>query len=96
MFVFEKNEKPLTDTILLKYLRDITQTPLINFDMIRSAYITHFYEHNRSFNEKEKLSKDMRHSQRTASKNYLKIIEPIEKEDEITNLNKEIMELKNK
>jgi hypothetical protein len=30
-YLFEKNGKPLSDSTLLKYLRDITKTPLINF-----------------------------------------------------------------
>ena len=96
-YLFEIKEKPLTDAILLKYLRDITKTPLINFDMIRSAYITYFYEHNKTFDKREELSKQMRHSQQTASKNYLKVSnsEPIEPEEEIKNLNKTIIELKN-
>jgi hypothetical protein len=96
-YLFEKNGKPLSDATLLKYLRDITKTPLINFDMIRSAYITYFYEHNKTFDKREQLSKQMRHSQQTASKNYLKVsnIEPIQPEDHINNLNKKILALQN-
>ena len=41
--------------------------------MIRSAFITYFYEHNKTFDKREALSKMMRHSQQTASKNYLKV-----------------------
>ena len=96
-YLFENNGKPLTDAILLKYLRDITKTNLINFDMIRSAYVTYFYEHNKTFDKREELSKQMRHSQHTASKNYLKVSnsEPLEPEEEINILNKTIIELKN-
>lgn len=94
-YLFEKNGKPLSYATLLKYLRDITKTPLINFDMIRSAYITYFYEHNKTFDKREQLSKQMRHSQQTASKNYLKVsnVEPIQPEEQIVNLNKTILAL---
>ena len=65
--------------------------------MIRSAYVTYFYEHNKTFDKREELSKQMRHSQHTASKNYLKVSnsEPLEPEEEINILNKTIIELKN-
>jgi len=96
-YLFEKNGKKLSDATLLKYLRDITKTQLINFDMIRSAYITYFYEHNKTFNKREELSKQMRHSQHTASKNYLKVsnTDATQPEEEIVNLNKTIIQLKN-
>ena len=98
-YVFEnpKTEQPLSDAILLKYLRDITKTPLINFDMVRSAYVTYYYEHNKTYDKREELSKQMRHSVHTASKNYLKVSnnEAVEPEEEIKNLNKTIIELKN-
>jgi hypothetical protein len=96
-YLFEKNGKKLSDATLLKYLRDITKTQLINFDMIRSAYITYFYEHNKTFNKREELSKQMRHSQHTASKNYLKVsnTDASQPEEEIVNLNKTIIQLKN-
>jgi hypothetical protein len=98
-YVFENplTEKPLSDSTLLKYLRDITKTPLINFDMIRSAYITNYYENNKTFGKRDELSKQMRHSQGTASKNYLKVSDsqPIAPEEQLTNLNKTIIQLKN-
>lgn len=96
-YLFEKNGKPLSDATLLKYLRDITNTPLINFDMIRSAFVTHFYENNKTFDKRDKLSKQMRHSQQTASKNYLKVSnsETIQPQEEIINLNKTILKLQN-
>ena len=95
-YLFELNKKPVSDVTLLKWLRDITQTPLINIDMIRSAYITRFYEDNKTYGKREKLSRDMRHSQATASKNYLKVTnEPVIPHDEvIKHLNTEIIKLK--
>lgn len=95
-YLFEVNKKPVSDATLLKWLRDITQTPLINIDMIRSAYITWFYEHNKTYGERDKLSRDMRHSQATASKNYLKVSNETKAtpDEIIQNLNKEIFKLK--
>ena len=61
-YLFEINEKPIGDTTLLLLLRQITKTPLINIDMIRSAYITNFYQYNKTFDKREELSKQMRHS----------------------------------
>lgn len=92
-YLFEINKKPISDGTLLKYLREITNTNLINIDMMRSAYITYFYEHNKTFNKRETLSQQMRHSQATASKNYLKIsdTEKMNPNEQIKKLNKEII-----
>lgn len=94
-YLFEINEKPITDATLLKYLREITNTKQINIDMMRSAYITYFYEHNKTFNKREILSQQMRHSQATASKNYLKVndFEKVHPSEQIKILNKEIIML---
>ena len=63
-YLFEnRDKKPISETTILNYLRDITNTELINFDMIRSAFITYFYEHNKTFDKREALSKMMRHRQ---------------------------------
>jgi len=61
--------------------------------MIRSAFITYFYEHNKTFDKREALSKMMRHSQQTASKNYLKVsdVENIPPDEKIKELEKEII-----
>jgi hypothetical protein len=92
-YLFEINKKPISETSILNYLRDITNTPLINFNMIRSAFITYFYEHNKTFDKREALSKMMRHSQQTASKNYLKVsdTEKIKPDEKIKELEKEII-----
>jgi hypothetical protein len=91
LYLFEINKKPISENTILKYLREITQTPLINIDMLRSAYITNFYKNNMTFNEREALSHKMRHSQQTASKNYLKVsnIEKITPDEKIKELTKE-------
>lgn len=93
-YLFENpDKKPISETTILNYLRDITNTELINFDMIRSAFITYFYEHNKTFDKREALSKMMRHSQQTASKNYLKVsnTEKIPPDEKIKQLEKEII-----
>ena len=92
-YLFEINKKQISETTILNYLRDITNTPLINFDMIRSAFITYFYEHNKTFDKREALSKMMRHSQQTASKNYLKVsnTEKVKPDEKIKELEKEII-----
>ena len=65
--------------------------------MIRSAYITNFYEFNKTFDKREELSKQMRHSQATASKKYLKVSneEEVEPEENIKLLNTTIIKLRN-
>ena len=93
LYLFEINKKPISENTILKYLREITNTPLINIDMLRSAYITNFYKNNMTFNEREALSHKMRHSQATASKNYLKVsnIEKITPDEKIKEQAKEII-----
>jgi hypothetical protein len=74
---------------------------------MRSSYITWYYKHNKQYGKRDELSKRMRHSQATASKNYLKIFDE-ENENElqeptqenyletISQLNNNIRELQNK
>jgi CMP-2-keto-3-deoxyoctulosonic acid synthetase len=89
--LYEINNKPISENTILKYLREITNTTQINIDMLRSAYITNFYNNNMTFNERETLSHKMRHSQATASKNYLKVsnIEKITPNEKIKELSKQ-------
>jgi len=91
LYLFEINKKPISENTILKYLREITNTPQINIDMLRSAYITNFYNNNMTFNERETLSHKMRHSQATASKNYLKVsnIDKITPNEKIKELSKQ-------
>jgi len=91
LYLFEINKKPISENTILKYLREITNTPQINIDMLRSAYITNFYNNNMTFNERETLSHKMRHSQATASKNYLKVsnIDKITPDEKIKELSKQ-------
>ena len=42
--------------------------------MMRSVYITWFYKNNKTFGARETQSRQMRHSQPTASKNLFKSI----------------------
>jgi len=72
--LFEIENKPITQNTLLRWLRDISGVENINIDMMRASYITWFHNNNAKFNDREKLSQIMRHSQRTASQNYRKIL----------------------
>ena len=48
--------------------------------MMRSIYITNFYNNNRSLKSKQELALQMRHSVFTGEKNYYKITSEIPKE----------------
>jgi len=67
------NEKPISSPTLLRYLRNIFGVSEINNDIMRSSYIKWFYSTERTMNDKEKLSHQMRHSVETAQRNYLKV-----------------------
>ena len=92
--LFESNKKQITDKTLLRYLRDITKVSGITIDIMRSSYITHFYEQNRTYKSRDVLAKQMRHSQQTATRNYNKVFEL--SANEITTLKQENIMLKNK
>jgi hypothetical protein len=77
-YLLEFNEKQITPTTFLCWLRKITNVENINNDIMRSSYIDWFYSTERNMNEKEQLSFEMRHSVATAQKNYLKIINKTE------------------
>jgi len=95
-YLFEINGKPITQHTLLGYLRKITKVDNINIDMMRSSYINWFYENNKNLYEKDKLSKQMRHSVLTAMKNYYKDdnLTTEEKDNRIVALENENNELK--
>ena len=61
---------------------------------MRSSYITHFYEQNRTYKSRDVLAKQMRHSQQTATRNYNKVFES--PANEISTLRQENIMLKNK
>jgi len=62
---------------------------------MRSSYITWFYSKNPKYKDRENLSKQMRHSVNTASRNYNKVIESeeITKQNTAENLNELIVKL---
>ena len=74
-YLFEINNKPVSQETILKWLRDESLVSGITIDIMRSSYITWFYENNHNYGAKDKLSKVMRHSVDTASRNYLKVFE---------------------
>ncbi len=99
----ETKNKPVTEATILAWLRDITKVKGLTVDMMRSSYITDFYDKNKTFKARNELAKKMRHSVMTASRNYMKVtdtpidlrFEELEKENaklkiENTKLNKEL------
>lgn len=103
-FLFELNDKPVAQSTLLNWLRDISGVPKIDIDIMRSSYITWYHETHPKYIDREKLSKVMRHSQSTALKNYKKVFNNIkEPEEQLLNCNQlmaqkeiQIRELQNK
>lgn len=74
-YLFENDKhKKLSDNVLRTYLRKITKIPNINFDIMRSIYITHQYNTTcKTLKQKEELAEKMRHSIHIASRAYFKI-----------------------
>jgi hypothetical protein len=90
-YLFENKGTPIKQDTLLKYLKNVTKVPGMTVDIMRSSYITYFYEKNKTYKAREALSRVMRHSQPTAQKNYLKIVEQPQqpKDSEIASLKEE-------
>ena len=63
----------MNDSTILKWLRDITDIKGLTVDMLRSSYITDYYEKNKTFKARKELAGKMRHSVMTAARNYLKV-----------------------
>ena len=91
-FLFEINNEPISESTLLRWLREITGVPKITIDIMRSSYITWFYETHPHFNDREKLGKVMRHSQKTAQLNYNKVFATEHLEDTGRDAKKELVE----
>ena len=75
-YLFEINNKPISQTTYLNWLRKITEVSQITNDIMRSSYVNWFYEHNKKLSDREKLAYQMRHSVLTSQRNYLKVFEP--------------------
>ena len=91
-YLFQTGSNPISQKTFLSFLRDITGLTGLTVDIMRSSYVTFFYDENKTFKKREDLSKQMRHSHYTASKNYLKVFpKPAfeEKDLEIEHLRKE-------
>ena len=73
-YLFENpsTKKSLDDNALLRKLRDITKIEKVNFQMMRSIYITWYHKNYKTYEDKKQLAFKMRHSVETASKNYNK------------------------
>ena len=99
IYLFEKNNNKLSDQQLLNMLRKITNIDKININMMRSIYITNFYETNVTYNSKIELATIMRHSAETAAIHYNKVsdyqVNNNNNNDELViELQKQIYELK--
>ena len=92
-YLLEINGKPITDSTLLRWLRDITGVDGLTIDIMRSSYITWFYETHPHYNDRDKLSRLMRHSQKTAQLNYQKVFTTEQKEDDCRETRKSLIEL---
>ena len=92
-YLLEIDDKPITNTTFLDWLRKITDVKLINNDIMRSSYINWFYDHHKSMASREKLALQMRHSVMTSLRNYRKVIEekPIEKPVDELKLENEVL-----
>ena len=78
-FLFELNDKPASPNTLRQYLRNISKIPSINFDIMRSIYITDKYKTtHQTLKSKKELSKDMRHSESIAARAYFKNTDTIQ------------------
>jgi len=59
LFDYKNVHRPITANSLLNMLRSITKVEGITIDIMRSSYITHHYENNRTFKSREILAKQM-------------------------------------
>lgn len=86
VYLFETQNKTMFDNgFLLKYLKRFTKLDRLTVNIMRSIYVTTFYnDKTRSCNDKINLSHIMRHSIATANNTYYKII----KEDDEKNKTK--------
>jgi hypothetical protein len=92
-YLLEIDGKPITDSTVLRWLREITGVDGITIDIMRSSYITWYYESHPHYNDRDKLSKLMRHSQKTAQLNYHKVFTTEQKEDDCRETKKSLIEL---
>jgi len=91
-YLFEINNNPITDSTLLRWLREISGVSGLTIDIMRSSYITWYYEMHPHYNDRDTLSKLMRHSQKTAQLNYNKVFTTEHKEDDCRETKKTLIE----
>jgi len=74
--LFEHTGKTqISQTTFLRWLREISNVSGLTVDIMRSSFITWYYSKNLNFGARDKLSKVMRHSVNTASRNYNKVFD---------------------
>jgi len=94
-FLFEINNERITDSTLLRWLRDISGVSGLTIDIMRSSYITWYYETHPHYNDRDKLSRIMRHSQKTAQLNYNKVFSTEQREDDCKETKKKLIDTEN-
>jgi cell division protein FtsB len=97
-YLFQNNSGGMVkaDT-LLGYLKKITNLQGVSINMMRSVFITNFYDSNKTFKQKTELANMMRNSVETAQRAYYKITDaskPVARDEEIEKLKKELETLK--
>ena len=68
----EQNDESITAQTYRAWLRKVTESKLINQDMMRSAYVTWYYNKYASMGKREELAHKMRHSYMSAHSYYYK------------------------
>lgn len=93
-YLFEIDSKPVSQSQILYWLRQITKSEYITINNMRSIYISHYHKDS-SLSQKAELAKKMRHTENTAMKNYFKLgdEENKDKDQIISELRKKITEL---
>ena len=79
-YVFCKDD--LTPYTMMSFTKNLLETPFdLNFNILRSSYITEFYNGHQSMKERDALARKMRHHSNVAYKNYFKDIKNETKKD---------------
>ena len=99
-YLFEVNKNVISDSTIVRYLREITQNKGVTFNNIRMMYISTLYNtKGTTIKQKKALAGQMRHSTNIAELNYHKIPSTQTKKelnDIILTLRETITELNNK
>lgn len=79
------DNKPITQNTYLNWLRSITNEPEMTNDLMRSSYITWFYNNHKRQSDRDLLATKMRHTSNVASRNYFKDLDESDNDDDNSN-----------